>query len=283
MVKKEKKGDKGSAAGTLDAYFASLADVSLLSAEEELELARRVEQGDSRARDSLMRANLRLVVSVARRYQRRGLPMADLIQEGNLGLMTAVRKFDHSRGNRFSTYACWWIRQAISRAVSDHGRTIRMPVHMQELFNKILGLRRESLARVGREPTVAELATRLSVREKRIKATLDAARDPLSLDTPSGPDGAPLAEAVTDPDDSSEQDDGYTSLGRKTADKLLTALDAREERIMRMRYGARGQERLKLDSKINLQTDDEQELATQDRIRQLEAELVRRLVPRHQR
>ena len=274
---------RGTFRDSLDAYFFELSRVELLTAAKELELARRVAEGDLAARDELMQANLRLVVSVARRYQHRGLPLGDLVQEGNLGLMTAIRKFDHRLGNRFSTYACWWIRQAVSRAVSDNGRTVRMPVHMQELFHKILGYRRETLARCGREPTVEELAQKLSVREKRIRETLDAARDPISLDIPMGADGASLSDVVPGADETPPEKKMNRKTQESVADGLLSVLESREERIVRMRYGVGGIGDLNLTSKIDPDAEDEQELATQDRIRQLEAELVNRMVPKHMR
>ena len=167
-------------------YLKEIGNVPLLSGEEEVELAKRVEQGDEEAKKKLTEANLRLVVSIAKKYVGRGMPFLDLIQEGNMGLMKAVDKFDYTKGYKFSTYATWWIRQAITRGIADTGRTIRVPVHMVETINKTLRMTRTLLQELGREPTPEEVAARLNVPVARVREVLKISRDPVSLDTPIG-------------------------------------------------------------------------------------------------
>ena len=249
----------------------------LLSGEEELELARLIEAGDETARRRLMRANLRLVVAIARRYTNRGMALEDLIQEGNLGLMRATEKFDYRKGCRFSTYATWWIRQSALRALADGGRTVRMPVHMVELFNKSLGITREFQARENRAPTIAELATRCGVSEERMQSVLDAARDPISLDLPVGNDSSSLGDLVADERAETAEHQAVRKDTLDHATRKLPELDSRTEKILRMRYGLLPEDDAPLPS-IALDDDDHDELnPNTERIRQIEAAILQKM------
>ena len=199
-------------------YLKEIGNVPLLSGEEEVELARRVEEGDEEAKKKLTEANLRLVVSIAKKYVGRGMPFLDLIQEGNMGLMKAVDKFDYTKGYKFSTYATWWIRQAITRGIADTGRTIRVPVHMVETINKTLRMTRTLLQDLGREPTPEEVAERLNVPVSRVREVLKISRDPVSLDTPIGEeDDSHLGDFIEDdtalsPSDSAAFSNAFPSI-----------------------------------------------------------------------
>ncbi len=260
------------------AYLDQLGGGPLLTAEEELDLARRIEAGDQAARRRLMRANLRLVVSIARRYQNRGMPLDDLIEEGNLGLMRAVEKFDYRKGCRFSTYATWWIRQSVLRSIADEGRTVRMPVHMVEIFNKILGQRREFRVRENRDPSVPELARLLDLTEARVKAVLDAARDPVSLDLPVGDDDSALGDLVADADAPEPAGAAEARESFREVERRLPLLDSRCEKILRMRYGLTPEGEAPLPAILFDDSGEEEEPDPNlERVRQMEAEILRKM------
>lgn len=219
-------------------YLRSIGRVKLLSASEEIELARRVAAGDPMAKKRLVQANLRLVVSVAKKYQNRGLPFLDLIQEGNLGLIRAAEKFDPERGYKFSTYATWWIRQGITRALADKSRTIRVPVHMVETINNLRKATRSLSQKLDRRPTMEELAKEMDVSLAKVKDILAANRSPLSLDTPYGEDDDnTLAELVEDESSKTPEDATATNLMSDDVRKVLSVLTAREREVLILRFG----------------------------------------------
>ena len=219
-------------------YLKEIGNVPLLSGEEEVELAKRVEAGDEEAKKKLTEANLRLVVSIAKKYVGRGMPFLDLIQEGNMGLMKAVDKFDYTKGYKFSTYATWWIRQAITRGIADTGRTIRVPVHMVETINKTLRMTRTLLQELGREPTPEEVAERLNVPVSRVREVLKISRDPVSLDTPIGEeDDSHLGDFIEDDTALSPADSAAFSMLREELSTALESLTDRERQVVRLRFG----------------------------------------------
>lgn len=219
-------------------YLRSIGRVKLLSASEEIELARLVTRGDRTAKQQLVQANLRLVVSVAKKYQNRGLPFLDLIQEGNLGLIRAAEKFDPERGYKFSTYATWWIRQGITRALADKSRTIRVPVHMVETINNLRKATRKLSQKLDRRPNMNELAKEMGVSESKVKDILAANRSPLSLDTPYGEDeDNTLAEIVEDINSRTPEDSTAASLMSDDVRKVLSVLTPREREVLILRYG----------------------------------------------
>lgn len=219
-------------------YLRTIGRVKLLTATEEIELARRVAAGDPIAKKRLVQANLRLVVSVAKKYQNRGLPFLDLIQEGNLGLIRAAEKFDPERGYKFSTYATWWIRQGITRALADKSRTIRVPVHMVETINNLRKATRTLSQKLDRRPTMEELAKEMDVSLAKVKDILAANRSPLSLDTPYGEDDDnTLAELVEDESSKTPEDATATSLMSDDVRKVLSVLTAREREVLILRFG----------------------------------------------
>ena len=214
-----------------------LATRKRLSAVKKKDLAQLVREGES-ARAHLLEANLRLVVSLAKRYTGRGMPLLDLIQEGNLGLIRAVEKFDYTKGFKFSTYATWWIRQAISRGMADQGRTIRLPVHLVEQVNKLSRLKRELHQQLGRDATMAELASESGIAEEKIADLLDHARDPVSLDMPVGSDEeAPLGDFIEDSESTSAEAAVVASFMHEDINRVLRTLDEREQTVVRLRYG----------------------------------------------
>ena len=253
-------------------YLKDIGKVPLLTADEEIELAKRMQEGDEEAKKRLSEANLRLVVSIAKRYVGRGMLFLDLIQEGNLGLMKAVEKFDYHKGFKFSTYATWWIRQAITRAIADQARTIRIPVHMVETINRLTRASRILLQELGREPTPAEIAKELNMDEERVREIQKIAQDPVSLETPIGEEeDSHLGDFIEDdraqtPSDSVE----YTML----KEQLLSVLDTltpREEKVLRLRYGID-------DGKPRTLEEVGKEFnVTRERIRQIEAKALRKL------
>ncbi len=246
-------------------YLNGIGRTALLTAEQEVDLAKRIEAGvfaahklesakrltpqrridlkmivrdGNRARNHLLVANLRLVVSLAKRYTGRGMPLLDLIQEGNLGLIRAVEKFDYTKGFKFSTYATWWIRQAISRGMADQGRTIRLPVHLVEQVNKLSRLKRELHQQLGRDATMAELAAESGIPEEKIADLLDHARDPVSLDMPVGSDEeAPLGDFIEDSESTSAEAAVVAGFMHDDINKVLRTLDEREQTVVRLRYG----------------------------------------------
>ncbi len=257
---------------TVKMYLKDIGRIPLLSAEEELELAKRMTEGDEDAKKKLSEANLRLVVSIAKKYMGRGMLFLDLIQEGNLGLMKAVEKFDHSKGFKFSTYATWWIKQAITRAIADQARTIRIPVHMVETINKEVRVARRLLQELGREPTPEEIAKEMGIEEEKVREIQKIAQDPVSLETPIGEEeDSHLSDFIEDDQGKSPSDivDGL-ALKNQLAE-LLNTLTPREEKVLRLRYGlddGRPRTLEEVGREFNV---------TRERIRQIEAKALRKL------
>ena len=254
------------------AYLKEIGQVPLLSAEEEQTLARAARAGDADARRRLSEANLRLVVSVAKRYAGRGLPFLDLIQEGNLGLMKAAEKFEPDRGFKFSTYATWWIRQSITRAIADQGRTIRIPVHLVEHINRVRKTAGELLRKNGREPTAEEIAVRLEMEPDRVRELLQLAQEPVSLETPVGEEeDAHLEDFIQDEEAGIPVDEAGHQLLRRELMSVLKSLTPREERVITLRFGlddGRPRTLEELGKEFNV---------TRERIRQIEAKALRKL------
>lgn len=254
------------------AYLKEIGQVPLLSAEEEQTLARAARAGDADARRRLSEANLRLVVSVAKRYAGRGLPFLDLIQEGNLGLMKAAEKFEPDRGFKFSTYATWWIRQAITRAIADQGRTIRIPVHLVEHINRVRKTAGELLRKNGREPTAEEIAVQLEMEPDRVRELLQLAQEPVSLETPVGEEeDAHLEDFIQDEEAGIPVDEAGRQLLRRELMSVLKSLTPREERVIALRFGlddGRPRTLEELGKEFNV---------TRERIRQIEAKALRKL------
>ena len=253
-------------------YLKEIGNVPLLTGDEEVELAKRVEAGDEEAKKKLTEANLRLVVSIAKKYVGRGMPFLDLIQEGNMGLMKAVDKFDYKKGYKFSTYATWWIRQAITRGIADTGRTIRVPVHMVETINKTLRMTRQLLQELGREPTPEEVADRLGVPVSRVREVLKISRDPVSLDTPIGEeDDSHLGDFIEDDTVMSPADSAAFSMLREELSTALESLTERERQVIKLRFGledGRARTLEEVGKEFNV---------TRERIRQIEAKALRKL------
>ncbi len=254
------------------AYLKEIGQVPLLSAEEEQTLARAARAGDADARRRLSEANLRLVVSVAKRYAGRGLPFLDLIQEGNLGLMKAAEKFEPDRGFKFSTYATWWIRQSITRAIADQGRTIRIPVHLVEHINRVRKTAGELLRKNGREPTAEEIAVRLEMEPDRVRELLQLAQEPVSLETPVGEEeDAHLEDFIQDEEAGIPVDEASRQLLRRELMSVLKSLTPREERVITLRFGlddGRPRTLEELGKEFNV---------TRERIRLIEAKALRKL------
>lgn len=253
-------------------YLKEIGNVPLLTTEQEVELAKRVEAGDEEAKKQLTEANLRLVVSIAKKYVGRGMPFLDLIQEGNMGLMKAVDKFDYTKGYKFSTYATWWIRQAITRGIADTGRTIRVPVHMVETINKTLRMTRTLLQELGHEPTPEEVAERLNVSVSRVREVLKISRDPVSLDTPIGEeDDSHLGDFIEDDSALSPADSAAFSMLRAELATALESLTDRERQVVKLRFGledGRARTLEEVGKEFNV---------TRERIRQIEAKALRKL------
>ena len=254
------------------AYLKEIGQVPLLSAKEEQTLARAARAGDADARRRLSEANMRLVVSVAKRYAGRGLPFLDLIQEGNLGLMKAAEKFEPDRGFKFSTYATWWIRQSITRAIADQGRTIRIPVHLVEHINRVRKTAGELLRKNGREPTAEEIAVRLEMEPDRVRELLQLAQEPVSLETPVGEEeDAHLEDFIQDEEAGIPVDEAGRQLLRRELMSVLKSLTPREERVITLRFGlddGRPRTLEELGKEFNV---------TRERIRQIEAKALRKL------
>ncbi len=253
-------------------YLKEIGKVPLLSAEEEIELAKRMEMGDEEAKKRLAEANLRLVVSIAKRYVGRGLLFLDLIQEGNLGLIKAVEKFDYRKGYKFSTYATWWIRQAITRAIADQARTIRIPVHMVETINKLIRVSRQLLQELGREPTPEEIAAELKMPEERVREILKISQEPVSLETPIGEEeDSHLGDFIQDDNVPIPADAAAFTLLKEELSKVLGTLTEREQRVLRLRFGLD-------DGKARTLEEVGKEFqVTRERIRQIEAKALRKL------
>ena len=253
-------------------YLKDIGQVPLLSADEEIELAQRMLEGDEAAKKRLSEANLRLVVSIAKRYVGRGLLFLDLIQEGNLGLMKAVEKFDYQKGFKFSTYATWWIRQAITRAIADQARTIRIPVHMVETIHRLTRASRVLVQRLGREPTPEELAEEMGVPVERVREIQRIAQDPVSLETPVGEeDDSHLGDFIEDEHADAPSDHAAATVLKEQILGVLDTLTPREEKVLRLRYGID-------DGKIRTLEEVGKEFnVTRERIRQIEAKALRKL------
>ena len=253
-------------------YLKEIGRVPLLTAGQEMALAKAARAGDADARRALSEANLRLVVSVAKRYAGRGLPFLDLIQEGNLGLMKAAEKFEPERGFKFSTYATWWIRQAITRSIADQARTIRIPVHMIETINKLNRISRQMLQEMGREPTPEELAERMLMPEDKIRKVLKIAKEPISMETPIGDDeDSHLGDFIEDTTLELPLDSATTESLRAATHDVLAGLTAREAKVLRMRFG------IDMNTDHTLEEVGKQFDVTRERIRQIEAKALRKL------
>ncbi len=253
-------------------YLKDIGKVALLSTEEETELAEKMMQGDEWAKKRLSEANLRLVVSIAKRYVGRGMHLLDLIQEGNLGLMKAVEKFDYTKGFKFSTYATWWIRQAITRAIADQARTIRIPVHMVETINKLIKISRQLLQDLGREPTPEEIAEAMGISVEKVVEIQTIAQDPVSLETPIGEEeDSNLGTFIEDEKSASPSDVVAFAMLKKQLISILDTLTPREEKVLRLRYGID-------DGKPRTLEEVGKEFnVTRERIRQIEAKALRKL------
>ncbi|MBR1892838.1 MAG: RNA polymerase sigma factor RpoD [Lachnospiraceae bacterium] len=253
-------------------YLKEIGKVPLLSADEEIELAQRMEEGDEEAKKKLAEANLRLVVSIAKRYVGRGMLFLDLIQEGNLGLIKAVEKFDYRKGYKFSTYATWWIRQAITRAIADQARTIRIPVHMVETINKLIRVSRQLLQELGREPVPEEIAKEMNMPVERVREILKISQEPVSLETPIGEEeDSHLGDFIQDDQVPVPADAAAFTLLREQLAEVLETLTDREQKVLRLRFGlddGRARTLEEVGKEFNV---------TRERIRQIEAKALRKL------
>ncbi|RCX22785.1 RNA polymerase primary sigma factor [Fontibacillus phaseoli] len=253
-------------------YLKEIGRVPLLSADDEMELAKRIENGDEEAKRRLAEANLRLVVSIAKRYVGRGMLFLDLIQEGNMGLIKAVEKFDHKKGFKFSTYATWWIRQAITRAIADQARTIRIPVHMVETINKLIRVSRQLLQELGREPTPEEIAAEMELSVEKVREIMKIAQEPVSLETPIGEeDDSHLGDFIEDQEALAPADAAAYELLKEQLEDVLDTLTEREENVLRLRFG--------LDDGRTRTLEEVGKVfgVTRERIRQIEAKALRKL------
>ena len=253
-------------------YLREIGRIPLLSYEEELELAKRVLDGDEEAKQKLAESNLRLVVSIAKKYVGRGMLFLDLIQEGNMGLIKAVEKFDYTKGYKFSTYATWWIRQAITRAIADQARTIRIPVHMVETINKLIRTSRHLLQKLGREPSPEEIAEEMEIPVEKVMEIQKIAQDPVSLETPIGEeDDSHLGDFIQDDDSPAPQDAAAYTLLREQLEEVMKTLTPREAKVLKLRFGLE-------DGKSRTLEEVGREFnVTRERIRQIEAKALRKL------
>lgn len=253
-------------------YLKEIGRVPLLTSEEEVDLAMRMEANDEEAKRKLAEANLRLVVSIAKRYVGRGMLFLDLIQEGNLGLIKAVEKFDYRKGYKFSTYATWWIRQAITRAIADQARTIRIPVHMVETINKLIRVQRQLLQELGREPNPEEIAKEMNITEEKVREIQKIAQEPVSLETPIGEEeDSHLGDFIEDHDARAPAEEASFTLLREQLDEVLKTLTDREQKVLRLRFGlddGRARTLEEVGQKFGV---------TRERIRQIEAKTLRKL------
>ena len=253
-------------------YLKEIGKVPLLSAEEEVELAKRMEQGDEWAKQKLCEANLRLVVSIAKKYVGRGMLFLDLIQEGNLGLIKAVDKFDYTKGYKFSTYATWWIRQAITRSIADQARTIRIPVHMVETINKLIRVSRQLLQENGREPTPDEIAEEMGITVEKVREILKIAQEPVSLETPIGEEeDSHLGDFIPDEDAPAPAEAAAFSMLKEQLVEVLNTLTEREQKVLKLRFGLEDGRARTLEE-VGKEFD-----VTRERIRQIEAKALRKL------
>lgn len=256
-------------------YLREIGKIPLLNAEEELALAQKVVAGDKRAKDKMAEANMRLVVSIAKRYSGRGLDFLDLIQEGNTGLLRAVEKFDPDKGFKFSTYATWWIRQAITRAIADQARTIRIPVHMVETINKLLRTQRRMTQELNREPTIEELAKELEMEPEKVEYVIKIKQDITSLDAGVGRDGededSVLGDFIEDEDGATPEESATSQLLKEQVQAVLSTLSEREQKIVKMRFG------LENGKSHTLEEVGQEFAVTRERIRQIEAKALAKL------
>ncbi|MCL1845536.1 MAG: RNA polymerase sigma factor RpoD [Defluviitaleaceae bacterium] len=277
-MEKEKEIDLAAVEGSINIddhvrmYLKEIGKVPLLTGEEEVELAKLMEQGDEFAKQRLAEANLRLVVSIAKRYVGRGMLFLDLIQEGNLGLIKAVEKFDYTKGYKFSTYATWWIRQAITRAIADQARTIRIPVHMVETINKLIRVSRQLLQELGRDPTPDELAKEMQMPVEKVREILKIGQEPVSLETPIGEEeDSHLGDFIPDDDIPAPAEAAAFTLLKEQLIEVLDTLTDREEKVLRLRFGlddGRARTLEEVGKEFNV---------TRERIRQIEAKALRKL------
>lgn len=253
-------------------YLKEIGKIPLLTGDEEVVLAKRMEEGDEQAKKELAEANLRLVVSIAKRYVGRGMNFLDLIQEGNLGLMKAVEKFDYTKGFKFSTYATWWIRQAITRAIADQARTIRIPVHMVETINKLVRVQRQLVQDLGRDPSPEEIAKEMNMDVEKVREIQKIAQEPVSLETPIGEEeDSHLGDFIPDDDVLSPADAATFTLLKEQLDEVLTTLSEREKKVLTLRFGLEdGRAR-------TLEEVGKEFEVTRERIRQIEAKALRKL------
>ena len=253
-------------------YLREIGKIPLLSFEEELELAKQVLEGNEEAKQKLAESNLRLVVSIAKKYVGRGMLFLDLIQEGNMGLIKAVEKFDYKKGYKFSTYATWWIRQAITRAIADQARTIRIPVHMVETINKLIRTSRHLLQQLGREPTPEEIANEMEIPVEKVMEIQKIAQDPVSLETPIGEeDDSHLGDFIQDEDSPAPQDSAAYTLLKEQLEEVMNTLTPREAKVLKLRFGLEdGRAR-------TLEEVGKEFMVTRERIRQIEAKALRKL------
>ena len=253
-------------------YLKEIGKIKLLTPEEELALAKRMAEGDEEAHKRMSEANLRLVVSIAKRYVGRGMQLLDLIQEGNLGLMKAVEKFDYTKGYKFSTYATWWIRQSITRAIADQARTIRIPVHMVETINRVLRTSHSMVQSLGREPTTEEVAQELHMEVSKVEEIMKIAQEPVSLETPVGEEeDSHLGDFLPDSDASQPPEEASHTLLHEQLEDVLATLTPREQQVLRMRFGLRDGKPHTLEE-VGKEFD-----VTRERIRQIESKALRKL------
>ena len=253
-------------------YLKEIGKIPLLKPHEEVELAKRMMEGDEIAKQRLVEANLRLVVSIAKRYVGRGMLFLDLIQEGNLGLIKAVEKFDYERGFKFSTYATWWIRQAITRAIADQARTIRIPVHMVETINKLIRVSRQLLQELGRDPKPEEIAKEMDMSEEKVREIMKIAQDPVSLETPIGEEeDSHLGDFIPDEDALAPAEAAAYSLLKDQIEEVLGSLNEREQKVLKLRFGLEDGRARTLEE-VGKEFD-----VTRERIRQIEAKALRKL------
>jgi len=268
----EQPAEEVNASDPVRMYLKEIGKIPLLSAEEELELAKRVSEGDEEARKRMVEANLRLVVSVAKHYLGRGMQLLDLIQEGNMGLLKAVEKFDYTKGYKFSTYATWWIRQSITRAVADQARTIRIPVHMVETINRVSRTSRALVQELGREPTLSEISKTLGISEEKIAEVMKIAQDPVSLETPVGEeDDSHLGDFIPDGEVAEPAESATFNMLRQQLGEVMQTLSPREAKVLRLRFGLEDGRAHTLEE-VGKEFD-----VTRERVRQIEAKALRKL------